>query len=157
MILMTARSEDRIFSYHSTRKHVEKYLGSPVIEEAVTPTVQLRSFDFGGLRSSTGSQFRSFLREYSPGNEKEAKDLREIAIHCRYSVTGRIVRHGEVGDMNATAMMTFGLTEIVAIPIAIKEITPDTAVKNVFDVWYSKEGQVLAYNWVWSKTTVDGS
>jgi hypothetical protein len=157
MILMTARNEDRIFSYESTRSHVERYLGPPVTEEVVTPAVQLRSFNFGGLRSSTDSQFRSFLGLYSPGNVKEAKDLREIAFHCRYTITGRIVPHGEVGDMNATALMTFGLTEIVAIPVAIKEITPDKAVKNVFDVWYSREGQVLAYYWVWSKAAVDGA
>jgi hypothetical protein len=157
MILMTARNEDRIFSYDATRKHVEKYLGAPVTEEVVTPAVQLRSFDCGGLRSSNDSQFRSFLGGYSPGNERDAKDLRAIAIHCRYSATGRIVRHGEVGDMNATAMMTFGLTEVAAIPMAIKEITPDRTVRNSFDVWYSQEGQVLAYYWVWSQTAAGGS
>jgi len=149
---MSARNEDRILSPDSSRQKVEKYLGKAVVEEAIAPQVLLKEFRFPERAKISNSRFVNHLIFYAPGYTPNADVLQVVATYCRYEAKGKIVPHGIAGETNAMALMTLGLTEIICIPMAIGEVSPDSTVENHFDVWYSTKGKVLAYYWTWTSS-----
>jgi len=149
MILMAARSEYDILNQYSTRVKVEKKLGVPVVEEAVSPTT-LSVFVFPEPQSRENYRARNFLDSSEGSGGLDPKEPHVIVTHCRYVVMGKIVPHGDVGDSNAAGLMTLGVSEIVSIPMAISQVTPDSSIENCFDVWYSTDGRPLAYTWHWT-------
>jgi hypothetical protein len=149
LILSSARNEYRILNSDSTRQNVEKHLGVALQEEKISPPVVLDEFRFPGRQSGPNSRFASHRLIYSPRYSPPPEDKQVVAIYCRYRTRGKIVPHGYAGDANAMTMMTLGLGEIVALPMAISEVTPDASIVNDFEVWYSTKNKVLAYYWTW--------
>ncbi len=149
MILASARNEYGILNRDSTRQHVEKYLGAALEEDAIVPPVPLADFQFPQFAKDPQSRFTSHLIFYAPDYPASEKESQIVARRCRYQMRGKIVPHGYAGDANAVTMMTFGLGEILMLPMAISEVTPDASIVNDFEVWYSTKDKVLAYHWVW--------
>jgi hypothetical protein len=148
MILMAARNEYSILNKDSSRAHVEKTLGAPVLEEPVSP-IELSAFSIPGAASRENYREKNFLHGSEGSSGLDPKQSHLIVAHCRYVITGKIVPHGYAGDANAMGLMTMGIGELISIPMAISEVAPDSSIQNTFDVWYSKEGRALAYTWKW--------
>jgi hypothetical protein len=149
MILSTARNEYDILNRYSSRQNVEKYLGAALEEETISPPVPLAGFKFPQFAKAPNSRFASHLIFYTPDYPPSEKESQIIATRCRYQMRGKIVPHGYAGDANAVTMMSFGLGEILMLPMAISEVRPDASIVNGFEVWYSTKGTVLAYHWTW--------
>ncbi|MCR6656021.1 MAG: hypothetical protein NVV63_09420 [Opitutus sp.] len=149
LILSSARNEYRILNSDSMRQNVEKHLGAALREERITPPVPLEDFKFPEYRSGPDSRFTSHRVYYSPGYNPPPEERQVVAVHCTYRSTGKIVPHGYAGDAAAVTLMTLGLGEIITLPMAIGEVTPDASIVNDFEVWYSTKGRVLAYYWTW--------
>lgn len=149
MILMAARSEYDIVNKYSTRSKIERKLGAPVAENAVSP-IELSVFTFPEPRSRENYRERNFLHGSEGSAGLDPRESHVIVTHCRYVAMGKIVPYGYVGDSNAAGLMTLGVSEIVSIPMAISQVTPNSSIENVFDVWYSKDGRPLAYIWQWT-------
>jgi len=149
MILSSARNEYRILNSFSTRQDVEKYLGVALEVENISPPVPLDHFKFPQFASDANSRFVSHRLNYSPGYSPPPEEVQIVAIRCRYKMKGKIVPHGYAGDAGAVTMMTLGLGEIIMLPMAISEVSPDASIANDFEVWYSTKGRVLAYHWTW--------
>lgn len=149
LILSGARNEYRILNEDSTRQNVEKHLGAALQEEQISPPVPLAEFQFPEFPRSPTSRFQNHRVNYSPGYSPPAEDRQVVATHCKYRMRGKIVPSGYAGDAAAVTMMTFGLGEIIALPMALHEVAPDASIVNDFDVWYSTKGNVLAYYWTW--------
>jgi hypothetical protein len=149
LILSVARNEYRILNSDSTRQNVEKHLGAALREENISPPVPLEYFKFPEYSSGPNSRFTSHRVYYSPGYNPPPEARQVVVVHCTYRSTGKIVPHGYAGDAAAVTLMTLGLGEIIALPMAIGEVTPDASIVNDFEVWYSTKGKVLAYYWTW--------
>jgi len=148
LILSAARNERGVLSRDHNRTRVEKTLGKPVWEEAV-PAIELSTLKFPKPASKENYRERNFLHGYEGDGGLDPKQSHLVVAHCRYVVSGKFIPHGYAGDANAMGFMTLGLTEIIAIPMAIAEVTPHASIENTFDVWYSQEAHVLAYTWTW--------
>ena len=149
MILSAARGEYQILNADSTQPNVERYLGKPLEEERIEPNIRLRDFKFPKREPNPNSRFQSHLIYYADGYAPELKDEQIVATRCRYSVRGKIVPHGYIGDANMVALATLGLGEIIMIPTALHEVSTGRSIENFFEVWYSNKGTVLAYHWQW--------
>ncbi len=147
LILSSARNEYRILNSASTRQDVEKHLGVALQEETVSPPMALEDFHFPDFEIGPNSRFTNHRVNYGPGYfpPPEAKQI--VASHCRYRARGKIVPNGHAGDAYAMTMMTLGLGEIIALPMAISEVKRDDSIVNDFEVWYSTKNTVLAYYW----------
>jgi hypothetical protein len=137
LILSSARNEYRILNSDSTRQNIEKHLGAALQEEKISPPVALDAFRFPDVKSGPNSRFTNHRLFYSPGCSPPPEGRQIVAACCRYRMRGKIVPHGFAGDANAMTMMTLGLGEIIALPMAISEVAPDASIVNDFEVWYS--------------------
>jgi hypothetical protein len=149
LILTSARNEYRILNSDSTRQNVEKHLGVALQEEKISPPIALDAFRFPDGNSGPNRRFTNHRLFYSPGYSPPLEERQIVAAYCRYRTRGKIVPHGYAGDANAMTMMTLGLGEVIALPMAISEVVPDDSIVNDFEVWYSTKDKVLAYCWTW--------
>jgi hypothetical protein len=151
VVLVSAKNEARFFDNSTFRKSLEKKLGAPVLEEVLAEPINLKALKLPSARQNPNFRSRNFLQGWEGRSGIDPKIDHWIVRHCRYIIKGKIVPFGYAGDANAAGMMTLGLTEVIMIPVAVREVSTGGDNINTFDVWYSADDQVLAYTWSWTE------
>jgi len=129
MILAVGEPEERsIIHSGSKRTEVSAFLGEPISSTTLTPELEANAL----LKQDKGIEPLS--------------DERATAV-ATYRYTGWVQKNTDVGEAAALAGYTLFLSELVMIPLAIKEQTERSGRTHIVNVWYDANDHVVAYRW----------
>ena len=143
-ILSIGEEEYSVIHRGSTKKEIVGFLGEPINTVTLAEPksiIELRKeypfLEFLGFPAANNpNQSPNGIRPEVPA-----------ALREQYSYIGRIQRKTGVGEAVALAGYTWGLSELIMIPTAIKMQVERSHQIHMVTVWYSETNVALAYLW----------
>ena len=148
-ILSIGEEEYSVIHENSKRDEIVTILGEPVESTRIEPAKALSDILKERRKENQNLELLGVpqvVREDSKG----AITFPEATIISRevYIYDGRIQRNTDVGEAASLAGFTWGLSEIVMVPVAIKMQAERSNQRHVITVWYDESQTALAYFWV---------
>ncbi len=147
-ILSIGEEEYSVIHKDSKRGEIVAILGEPVESARIEPAKALSDILKERRKENQNLELLGVpqvVREDSKG----AITFPEATIISReiYVYDGRIERNTDVGEAASLAGFTWGLSEIVMVPVAIKMQAERSNQRYVITVWYDESQTALAYFW----------
>jgi hypothetical protein len=144
-ILSVGEEEYSVIHWGSKKGQIESHLGAPIESLKLVPPMSVadigRKFDHVDLLG-----FPAVKND--KGDPRVTYPEVPAATQEKYSYTGRIQRKHDVGEAIALAGYTWGLSELIMVPAAIKMQADRSNQAHIVVVWYDKSNTALAYQWI---------
>jgi hypothetical protein len=150
MILSVGQEETSILYKGATMETVSQHLGKPIEKNNLVPPKPVNEELIPEIENNEYSNINTelFIRQIWNENQQIAVYPKIYAFYLyTYEYKGRIERKYDKGSVLVPALMTFGVTELLAIPYSIKEQTLRPGRTHAVSVWYDNTKSAVAYSW----------
>jgi len=143
--------ETSILFKGATMETVSQHLGTPIERIKLVPPKPVNAELIPQIEYNEYSRLYAELLIEPIWNENQQLmvDPEIYAFYLNtYEYKGRIQRKYDMGSAAYPALMTFGLSELIAIPATIKEQALRPGRTHIVTVWYDKFKRAVAYSWL---------
>lgn len=143
VILATGTDEETIIHRGSTEAELEKTLGVPITMEII-PSPE-RVWDLRLVERPINLFVRPSLQVNESGKKYWVYPESRAHRKAQYKFVGRLRRIHDSGEATSLALMTFGASELLTIPVAVSERANDQT--HILTVWFDENSVAAAYKW----------
>jgi hypothetical protein len=145
------QEETSILFQGATMETISQHFGTPVKKIKLAPPKPVSAELIPPIKNNeyTSIDTQLFIKQVWDENQQLVVYPEIYAFYLyTYEYKGRIERKHDKGSVLAPALMTFGVTELFAIPYSIKEQTLRPGRTHIVSVWYDENKSAIAYRWV---------